>query len=88
MTDNTDERLARIETMLTHLTEKVEQRMAQSDRWRSRIEMTMYGDGNGSIGHNIKLDRLLQAQERQKWLVRTLLAAVIALAVPAILGTL
>lgn len=84
MTDNTDERLAKIETMLGHLTEKIEDRMVQSDRWRNRMETTVYGDGNGSPGHHIKLDRLLQSQERQKWLVRTLVAAVIALALPAV----
>ena len=84
MTDNTDERLARIETMLSHLTEKIDARITQSDQWRNRMERIVYGDGNGAPGHHIKLDRLLQAQERQKWLVRTLLAVVAALTIPAI----
>lgn len=69
--------------MLQHLTERVEQRMEHSDRWRARMELTVYGDGNGSPGHHIKLDRLLQAQERQKWLIRSLLIAVIGLGMRA-----
>ena len=87
MTDKTDERLAKIETMLGHLTEKIEHRMAHSDQWRSRMEAMIFG--NGSVpGHHIKLDRLLQAQERQKWMVRTLVAAVIALALPIVRASL
>lgn len=86
MTDNTDERLARIEVMLQQLTATVDQRVVQSDRWRTRIEKTIYGDGNGNPGHHIKLDRLLQAQDRQKWLIRAVVGSVVALAAQAILG--
>lgn len=86
MTDNTDERLARIETMLLHITDKIDGRIASSDQWRSRIERIVFGDGNGTPGHHVKLDRLVQAQERQKWLVRTLVAAVGALVAQAALG--
>jgi len=86
----TEERLQRIEgelarcvMLLEHMTEKMDERTAASDQWRSKVEKTVYGDGNGSPGHHIKLDRLLQAQERQKWVIRTLGAAVIGLALKA-----
>jgi len=100
MTEVTEERIAGIErrmlgietsqarmiALLENLTEKVMDRTAQSDQWRARLEKTVYGDGNGSPGHHVKLDRLVQAQERQKWLVRTLVAATAGLALKAVLG--
>lgn len=93
MTEVSEERLARIEAdqarmlvLMESLTEKVERRMGETDLWRSRLERTIYGDGNGNPGHHIKLDRLLQAQDRQKWMIRAVVGGVIALAVQAILG--
>ena len=83
----TEQRLAHIEaqqervlTLLEALGEKMEHRIRESDAWRKKIERTVYGDGNGVKGHNIRVDRLEQAGERQKWLVRTVMGAVVVLA--------
>ena len=90
-----DERLRTIETqqtrmivMLEQLTEKVETRIAQSAEWRSRMERTVYGDGNGTKGHSLRVDRLEQTQERQKWLVRTMGSGFLLLALKALWGLL
>ena len=79
---------ARMIVLLENLTEKVIDRTNQSDLWRGRVEKTVYGDGNGNPGHHIKLDRLLQAQERQKWTIRTIGAVAIGLALKAAVAAL
>lgn len=86
-----EQRLARIEAqqertiaMLQGLTEKVDERIAQSAAWRARVERTVYGDGNGNKGHNLRIDRLEQAQERRTWRERWILGLVAALACRAL----
>jgi len=92
-TNHMDQRLRHIETqqaemivLLRTLTEKVEERIAQSSDWRKRIEKTVYGDGNGNKGHSLRVDRLEQTLERQKWLVRTLGSGFALLALKAMWG--
>ena len=69
--------------LLEQLAGKVEERIEQDDRRHERVAHTIYGN-NGSAGVLIKLDRLEQAHERQKWTVRTALGAVVVLFVGAI----
>lgn len=97
-----EERLARIEAdqarilaVLEHLSEKMETRIAATDAWRVRMERTVFGDGNGTKGHNIRLDRLEQAQlaqekahDRQKKLLATVAGAVVVMALKAVWGLL
>ena len=75
---------AEILTLLRTLAEKVEKRIEGTDVWRSQIDLTLVGDGNGRKGHNVRLDRLEQSAERQKWLTRTVAAGVILLALKAV----
>ena len=75
-----DERLARIETLLEHLTEKMESSHALSDeRWKT-MHRTMFGDGNGYKGLLVRFDRIEMAEKARTWRERTLAGAVIALA--------
>jgi len=97
-----EERLARIEAdqarilaVLEHLSEKMENRISQTDAWRERVGRTLYGDGNGTKGHSIRLDRLEQAaiaareaHSRQKKLLGTVAAAVVVMALKAVWGLL
>lgn len=89
----TEERLRKLEVqnaeilaLLRTLSEKMETRIAATDAWRERVDRILVGDGNGVKGHNVRLDRLEQAQERQKWLTRTVAAGVILLALKALAG--
>jgi len=91
----TDDRLRHIETqqaemivLLRTLTQKVEERIAQSSAWRQKIERTVYGDGNGTKGHSLRVDRLEQTLERQRWLIRTLGGGVALLVLKAAWGLL
>jgi hypothetical protein len=91
----TEERLRKLEVqnaeillLLRGLSEKVEGRMAASDSWRDKVERILVGDGNGQKGHNVRLDRLEQAQERQKWATRTVGAGVMLLVLKAVAGLL
>lgn len=84
MEGNNDQgRLARIEELLKHLTARMEERIAHSDRWRLSIERMLKGDGNGYRGMLVRLDRLEQAADRQRWLIRSLWTALIPLALKA-----
>lgn len=83
---NTESRLAAVErsneriiVLLESLTEKVSSRIGSTDAWRARTDKILMGDGNGSKGHNVRLDRVEQALERQKWIGR-LLGSAVALA--------
>ena len=69
--------------LLEQLAEKVDGRIEADDRRHERVARTLYGD-NGSAGLLIKLDRLEQAHDRQKWTVRTALGAVVVLFVAGI----
>lgn len=69
----------RIIVLLESLTAKVEGRIADTDQWRNRVERTLLGDGNGQKGHNVRLDRLEQTAERQKWMFRTVFASLVGL---------
>ena len=89
--DAMEDRLRHIETqqvemivLLRTLTEKVEERTAKSSNWHDKVERTVYGDGNGNKGHSLRLDRLEQDQERQKWLIRTLGSGLALLALKAV----
>lgn len=86
----TEERLARIEadqarilSGLENISEKVDEGFAHADERHARMELVIYGDGNGRKGHNIRLDRLEQTAERQKWLVRTIGGGLLLLAARA-----
>ena len=88
MTDQTESRLAdlersneRIIVLLEHLTAKVESRIEHTDAWRERTDLILMGDGNGRKGHNVRLDRLEQAAQRQTWMVRSLGVPVLLLIV-------
>lgn len=91
MTDMNDNRLRALEiqsaeilTLLRSLSDKVDDRTDLSNAWRSRVDKILIGDGNGSKGHNVRLDRLEQAQERHKWMGRALLVPVFLLALQAV----
>ncbi len=74
-----DERLARIEALLEHLTETTEVRHTQfEERWRE-IRRTVYGDGNGYKGMLVRIDRMEQADANRVWRERLLITAVIGL---------
>lgn len=75
---------AEVLTLLRTLGEKMDERIEYDDRWRRRVDRVLIGDGNGHVGHNVRLDRLEQAQDRSKWLVRGILAPVFLLALKAI----
>lgn len=84
-----EERLAQIERkvdrtflMMEALSEKVQEQTAAQNEWRDRISRTIYGH-NGTPGNLVRIDRLEQTQDRQKWLVRSIVGAVIALAAAA-----
>ena len=90
MDTQTEERLRAVEvqnaeiiTLLRGLVDKMEQRINFSDQWRSRVDSILVGDGNGQKGHNVRLDRLEQTAERQKWMFRSLLVPVVLLALQA-----
>jgi len=92
MTDQTQTRLADIErtneriiVLLEHLTEKVESRIETTDAWRERTDLILMGDGNGRKGHNVRIDRIEQTLERQKWLTRALMSGVALVLVKAVL---
>lgn len=91
----TEERLRKLEVqnaeilaLLRGLSEKMMARIASTDSWRERVDRIIVGDGNGNKGHAVRLDRLEQDQERQKWLVRTVGGGVILLAIRAFHGLL
>ena len=71
---------AEILAMLRQLNETLHGRIAADDKWRARVDRIIVGDGNGSVGHQVKIDRLEQSHERQKWMVRSLLVPVVLLA--------
>lgn len=86
-----DERLRTIEqqqerilVLLEGLTAKMHDRIRASDEWRAKVDRALWGDGNGQKGHNVRLDRLEQAQERQKWFTRAVGGAVVTAAVAAL----
>jgi len=67
---------AEVLMLLKGLAEKMDERIVQSDAWRQKIERTVMGDGNGNKGHSIRVDRLEQSAERQRFLVRTLIGGI------------
>jgi len=75
---------AEVLALLRTLTQQFKDRTARSDEWRRKIDRTLYGDGNGHRGANVRLDRLEVAQERSKWFARTVGGAVLVLAVAGI----
>jgi hypothetical protein len=74
-----EERLARIETLLQHLTEKVTSHQADNDARCTRMERTLFGDGNGYRGMLVRMDRLEQDAERRTWRERAIVGAMILL---------
>lgn len=76
----TEQRLARIETLLENLTEKTDARNEHDDKRYDRVARTLYGN-NGTPGVLIELDRLKQAQLRSQWLMRVTLGAFITVVV-------
>lgn len=74
---------AEVLTLLRALSIKMDERIKEGDDWQDKVERILHGDGNGYKGHNVRLDRLEQSQERSKWFVRSLLVPVILLALKA-----
>lgn len=90
MENMSEQRLANIEakqerllTLLEGLSKDLADQSETAEKWRARIERTMYGDGNGYLGMVVRLDRLEQALERGKWLTRAIAGAVVTLLVGA-----
>jgi len=78
MTEQTESRLAEVERkqdrmllLLETLTEKVGEHMESAKEAHEKFARVLFGDGNGRPGHNVRLDRLEQGAERQKWFLRT-----------------
>lgn len=84
MTEPTLESIARCQErtllIVQQLATKVDDRIEHDDAWREKMDLMISGDGNGRKGFQIRVDRLEQTAERQKWLVRTLGSAVLVLA--------
>lgn len=75
---------AEVLTLLRGLSEKMDDRIREADDWHDKVDLILHGDGNGYKGHNVRLDRLEQSQERSKWFARSLLIPVVLLALKAI----
>ena len=75
--------LERVLVMLQSLSEKMADRIDATDSWKEKYDKLLYGD-NGTKGLVVRLDRLEQAHERSKWLIRSVSAAVISLLVGAV----
>ncbi len=83
-----DELLARIETKLDALTDKVATRIEQDDARHERHSRILYG-ANGkkdSPGLLVRIDRLEQAQGRQNWVMRIVVGAFVTLVVGGVLS--
>lgn len=85
MSDPTEERLARIEILLQKLTEKVGEHQREALAHYLRLERTMYGDGSGTTGMVVRVDRLEQESGRRVWRDRAVISAVLALLVRTVL---
>ena len=84
-----DDRLLDVERKIDRLCHMMETHVQRFDEhaesvgeWKSRLGNTLYGL-NGSPGLLVRLDRLEQSQERQRWFVRAVAGAVIVLLVGA-----
>lgn len=86
MTDSSDERLARIEILLQNLTDRVGEHQRDAIAHYNRLERTMYGDGSGTTGMVVRVDRLEQESHRRVWRERAVIAAVLAMLGRMILG--
>ncbi len=62
--------------IVEQLVKTVNERIEHDDAWRERTDLIIFGDGNGRKGHNVRLDRLEVAAERQRWIVRLMGGAV------------
>lgn len=85
MTADDGDRFSAIERKLDHtcfvvesLSEQMQKHTELEMAWNDRLTRTIYGY-NGTPGLLLKLDRLEQAQERQKWLVRAVVGAMLGL---------
>ena len=72
--DDMSERLAEIEkkqertiVLLEGLCERLDDVVAKTER----TDVTLRGDGNGTKGLLVRMDRVEQVHERSKWAVRT-----------------
>ena len=67
-----------VEKQYTDLMVRMERLTAsieENNRNQERVFKTVYGDGNGSEGLVTIVDRLDQSHKRNKWAIRTALAA-------------
>ena len=89
MTDPTLASIARAQDktliIVENLAEKVAERIEHTDAWRDRTDLILMGDGNGRKGHNVRIDRLEQANERQRWLTRLMMGALVLSILNAVL---
>ena len=69
---------------LKNIDEKLTSHARDQENLEARVERTLHGDGDKNIGMSVRIDRLEQAQEREKWAMRTIGAAVISLMVGAV----
>lgn len=80
MTESTLESIARAQDrtilIVQQLVKTVDERIEHDDLWRERTDLIIFGDGNGRKGHNVRLDRLEVAADRQRWLIRLMGGAV------------
>ncbi len=90
-----EQRLAAIEraqertnVLLETLSDKMDDRISQTDERMGRIGRVMWGD-NGhadSPGLLVRLDRLEQSHSRSRWLVRAVVTSVVGLIAAVVLG--
>lgn len=71
--------------LLEGLAKKVDERISQTDSRLARHARTLWGE-NGNPGMLVRLDRLEQSHDRSRWLVRSIVVAVVTLAVGLIFG--
>lgn len=86
MTEMSEERLSNVEAtqarmlaILESLDDKIDTRHEEAADWQSKIDKTLYGDGNGHKGMNVRLDRLEQTALRAQWNMRLITTAVATL---------
>ena len=70
-----EQRLAKIETLLENIDKKLE----DTEKQHSELRRSIYGDGNGFKGMLVRMDRLEQSSAARTWRERAFLTVVIGL---------
>lgn len=79
------EQQVRTNVLLEALEKRIDEKSEEGRDFRRSTAQTFNGDGS-RVGLLTRIDRLEQAHGRQKWLGRTTVGALIALAVSAVWG--